>query len=142
MTYQGLLQWEGFEFDIHEWETPTKGKYNIDKIQRAAQNIAEVHVAARYLHKKAVTALSAAPAVRMVAPPPPAPIAAAIVPEAVEVADAVAELRVRCYHIQILVFSDKPNGVGRLYAQVCKNKTAMGRRIAHCRWRTEAMEAL
>ncbi len=93
-----LLQREGFQFDVHEWETPTKGKYNIDKIQRAAQNMAEVYVAARYLHNKAVTVLNVAPAVRMVPTPPPAPLAAAIVPEAVEVVDALAELGVRCYH--------------------------------------------
>ena len=97
-TGEQLLQREGIQFDFHEWETPTKGKYNIDKIQRAAQNMAEVYVAARYLHNKAVTVLNAAPALRMVPTPPPAPLAAAIVPEAVEVVDALAELGVRCYH--------------------------------------------
>jgi len=59
-TGEQLLQREGIQFDFHEWETPTKGKYNIDKIQRAAQNMAEVYVAARYLHNKAVTVLNAA----------------------------------------------------------------------------------
>lgn len=51
--YSDILKYEGFEFSIHAWEDPDRGRANIGRTNRSKQNIASLHVAAGFLRSKA-----------------------------------------------------------------------------------------